>query len=104
MNLSSVFENVSADPSIFLFAFDASLFFPEELQVMPIVESGFSSPHSHAETRAHAPPASATSAAALPPPHPAAHAPLARSLDDSPMVSSHQQTDPALSEGDSWML
>ena len=80
------------------------MFFTEFLQVLPIVESGFSSAHVLAESHADAAPSAvAAASAATPMSNPAAQAPLARSLEDSPMILSHQ-ADPPSSEGESWML
>ncbi len=81
------------------------MFFTEFLQVLPIVESGFSSAHVAAEAHADAaaPSAVAPVSAAPTMSNPAAQAPLARSLEDSPLILSHQ-ADPPSSEGESWML
>lgn len=79
---------------------------PVSLQVLPVVETGFSSvqipaeAHSGVSRSASRGAASVISAPAPVAANPAPQAPLARSLDDSPNISGREQQ----AEGDAWML
>jgi hypothetical protein len=79
---------------------------PVSLQVLPVVETGFSSVQIPAEAHSdvsHSASRGAAFVSSAPAPvaaNPALQAPLARSLDDSPNISGFEQQ----AEGDAWML
>jgi hypothetical protein len=107
MNLSSVFDSVSHHIMSWAFLnFRMFGFLSQLLQVLPVVETGFSSAHVPAGLPAGASSSTdtATNPSSVAAPKSAAEAPLARSLDDSPIISSLQQSGSSASEGDTWML
>jgi hypothetical protein len=105
MNLSSVFDSVSTFAELLI---DFALFAPEpeSMQVLPVVETGFSSDQLPVQKQSGlsfsafsgvAPVLSSAAPMAL---NPVVQAPLARSLDDSPSISGRDQQ----ADGDAWML
>ncbi len=81
---------------------DFALFAPEleSMQVLPVVETGFSSEQLPAQKQSDLSVSAVLSSAATMALNPVLQAPLARSLDDSPSISGRDQQ----ADGDAWML